>query len=189
MRNLPEVSNREIFNSVEADKIWEAVVLSMSKYTHDSVHSKFMPSEELLNVIRPVAAAFSLIHFTPFPTIKEIYKSRLYTLFYFTIICGIQIYIQQRSFLKQGAPFEIQTDTYKLREAKNKAMKQLTEGMKIYPPVNLLIDLALSNIASAKRIAHLSIKQTEFDNQKLKKFLPVTLLWGYLFAEFTILDK
>lgn len=190
MRSLPEPSEKELLRGdIQATQIWETVVLSMSQYANDSIHSKFIPTEELLNIIRPVAAAFSTLHYTPIPPLKEIYKSRLYALFYFTIICGVQIYVKQRSIIKSHAPFVLKTDKTRLREAKNSVMKQLTEGIKVYPPVNQIMDLALSHISVSKRMDRLDIKNTEFDKQKFQKFISVTLLWGYLFAKEIIEDR
>lgn len=184
MSNLPEPSKHKIYqNPILALRIWEEVVNSMTQYTNDSVSSKFMPAEELLVFIRPVAAAFALMHFTPMPPVKEIYKSHLYSLFYFSIICGIQVYLKERNLIKGYAPFSFVTDTASLIQAKHKIMKQLTDGIQVLPPVNQTMDILLSHLITPRRLLRIPLKNTEFDSAKFDKFMPVTILWGYLFAK------
>lgn len=189
MRNLPDPTEiNEHNNQLLALNIWEDVVSSMSQYTNDSYLSKFNPPEELLRQIRPVAAAFTMLHYTPIPMTKEIYKSQLYTLFNFSILCGIQMYVKQRAILKNHAPYVLQTNNNKIREAKEIVMKQLTEGIRVFPPINQTMDIILQHLITPRRVERLPLKNLEFDNQKFDKFMPVTILWGYLFAREIILD-
>lgn len=180
MRSLPEPQEAQV--SPAASQIWEAVVHSMNEYTDDSMAPKFLPPEELLKYIRPVAAAFALLHYTPLPTMKEIYKSHLYTLFYFSMICGIQMYIKERTITTKHSPYQIITQEKKISEAKNTVMKQLTDGIKVFPPINHTMDIFLTHLLTPRRIERLPLKDATFDHTKFDKFMPVTLLWGYLFA-------
>lgn len=192
MKNLPEhiIKQENILNDDSlALQIWEDVVSSMSQFTDDNFNSKFLPPEELLIYIRPVAASFALLHFTPLPPIKEIYKSHLYAMFYFSIICGIQIYIKERAIYKKHAPYLIKIDQFEVKTAKNNVMKQLTEGIKVYPPINQTMDIVINNLVTPRRLDRLTLKNAEFDSEKFDKFMPVTLLWGYLFAKEIILDR
>jgi hypothetical protein len=190
MRTLPEQSEQNIQqNDSLASQILEDVVCSMSQYTDDSISPKFLPPEELLIQIRPVAAAFALLHFIPLPPTKEIYKSHLYALFYFSIICGIQMYIKERAIAKHNAPYTLRTNHDLIRDAKNTVMKHLTEGIKVLPPINQTMDIFLSYIITPRRLERLPLKNTEFDTTKFHKFMPVTLLWGYLFAKEIIIDR
>lgn len=191
MRNLtePEQKQKELQPDMLALQIWEDVVYSMSQYTDDNILPKFLPPEEILVHVRPIAAAFALLHFTPLPPMKEIYKSHLYSLFYFSIICGIQMYLKERALTKDSAPYRIDTNSLNIREAKNMVMRQLTEGTKVFPPINKTMDIFLTHILTQRRLERLPIRNAEFDSSKFDKFMPVTLLWGYLFASFVILDK
>ena len=190
MRSLPEpYEKKKIEGDSLALQIWEDVVQSMSQFTDDSIFSKFTPPEELLAHIRPIAAAFAQLHFTPLPPMKVVYKSDLYSIFYFSIIAGVQIFIRQRSILKNHQPYTVRTAPIELREAKNLVMKQLTEGIKVFPPVNQIMDIFLNHTITERRLERLPLKHTEFDSQKFNKFMPVTLLWGYLFANEVIIDQ
>lgn len=188
MKSLPNLKEFENDTGL-ANQIWEDVVQSMTEYTHDNTTSKFIPPEEMLIHIRPIAAAFSLLHYTPLPTIKEIYKSHLYSLFCFSIICGTQMYIKERSIYTQHAPFVLELDPLYIREAKNKVIRQLTDGIKVFSPINEAMDIFLTNLLHPHRLEHLPLKNAEFDRSKFDMFMPVTLLWGYLFAKEIILSR
>lgn len=188
MKSLPADPNEQLLDPM-ASQIWEEVVISMTQFTHDSVTSKFLPPEDLLVYIRPIAASFALLHYTPLPTMKEIYKSHLYGLFYLSIVCGIQMFLKERAIRKQYAPYAIQTDQNLVRDAKNNVMKQLAEGIKVFPPINQTMDIFLTHMLTPRRLERLPIQDREFDSAKFDKFMPVTLLWGYLFAREVIVDK
>ncbi len=184
--DLPELRNSEV--EAIAMRILEEVILSMSQFTSDSAFSKFIPPEEMLLHIRPVAAAFTQLHFTPIPPLRKIYKSHLYSLFYFSIICGIQIYTKYRSIINNHRPYIISLEQTRLRIAKNNVMKELTEGVKVFPPINQVMDIFLSYMVTKRMIGKLSIVNTNLDIQKFHNFMPVTLMWGYLFAREIIND-
>lgn len=187
MRNLPDQSEPQ--PNLVASQIWENVVYSMGQYTNDSISSKFFPPEEVLLYIRPVAAAFAQLLYTPLPSMKDIYKSHLYGLLYFAMICGIQMYIKERALIKKSAPYSFITDSRNIRTAKNNVMRQLTDGIKVIPPINHTMDIFLSHLITPKRLSKLPIKNLEFDKNKFDKFMPVTLLWGYLFAREIIVER
>ncbi len=149
MKILPEPADQQI---ILATQIWEDVVHSMGQYTNDSFTSKFLPPEEILTYVRPIASSFAQLHYTPLPTKKEIYKSHLYGVFYFLIICGMQMHIKERSILKNHAPYTLETHEKLIREAKNRVMNELTEGIKVYPPLNHAMDIFLSNVATPRRL-------------------------------------
>jgi hypothetical protein len=186
MKNLPD-QNEQLIDPI-ASQIWEEVVHSMTQFTHDSTTSNFLPPEELLVHIRPVAAAFALLHFTPLPPMKDIYKSHLYALFYLSIVCGVQMFIKERAIQKKHAPYAMNTDIGTIRDAKNSVMKQLSDGIKVFPPINQTMDIFLTNMLTPRRLERLPMRDVEFDNSKFDKFMPVTLLWGYLFAREIIND-
>jgi hypothetical protein len=161
----------------------------MNEYTDDSISSKFLPPEEILIYVRPIAAAFAQLLYTPLPAKKELHKSHIYALFYLLIICGIQMYIKERSITKRQAPYRIELDRRYIREAKTKVMQELTQGIKVFPPLNQVMDIFLSHLITPRRLERLPLKNYEFDSGKFDKFLPVTLLWGYLFAQEILIDK
>ncbi len=189
MKSLPEFINpRSIETENIAFLITQEVIMSMSQFTNDSYFSKFIPPEELLIHIRPIAAAFAQIHFTPLPPMNKIYKSQLYALFYFSIMYGIQIYIKYRSITHDHKPFIITTDQSKLRTARIKAAKELIDGVRVYPPINQVIDHFIKYIITKKMTNKLTIQGLEFDSSKFQSFVPITLLWGYIFVKEIIID-
>jgi hypothetical protein len=68
-------------------------------------------------------------------------------------------------------------------------MQELTQGIKVFPPLNQVMDIFLSHLITPRRLERLPLKNYEFDSGKFDKFLPVTLLWGYLFAQEILIDK
>lgn len=187
MRNLPE-QNEQLLDPL-ASQIWEDVVHSMTQYTNDSAASKFLPPEELLIHIRPIAAAFAQLHYTPLPPMKDIYKSHLYALFYLSIICGVQMFLKERAIRTQYTPYMLKVSSHAIRDAKRMVMQQLSEGIKVFPPINHTMDIFLSHMLTPRRLHRLPLKNAAFDQEKFDKFMPVTLLWGYLFAREVIQDQ
>jgi hypothetical protein len=169
-------------------QIWEDVVYSMDTYTHDSTVSKFYLPEELTTHCRLVAAAFAQIHYAPIPKTEEIMKTRLFGLFYLTIICGIQTYLKERAIFTGYAPYTIREELSEIRELKNKIMHELEEGVPVDAPLSEVMDLFLHQLTPMKQKIIRQTKSRVFHEDLFDKFLPMILVWGYLFAKGMVLE-
>src|SRR5687768_9618680 len=103
MKKLPK--KEEVIIDSLAHKVWADVVYSMDQYTHDSVTSKFFMPEQIINHCRAVAAAFAQLHYSPIPSTKEIYKTRLFSLFYLSMTCGVQVFLKERAIFTNYNPY------------------------------------------------------------------------------------
>ena len=169
-------------------QIWEEVVYSMDSYTHDSTVAKFYLPEELTTHCRLIAAAFAQIHYAPIPKTEEVMKTRLFGLFYLTIICGAQTYLKERAIFTHYNPYTIQTDEKAIRELKNKIMHELEEGVPVDAPLSEVMDLFLHQLTPMKQKIMKQAKSRIFHEDLFDKFLPMILVWGYLFAKEMVLD-
>ncbi len=188
MKKLPSQNAGETIHPI-AQIIWEDIIYSMDRFTNDSPVPKFFMPEEISNECRSIAAIFATIHFSPMPSMKRVYRSRLYTLFYFSMMCGVQMYIQERGLFKGNVPYAVQTDKYAIKLAKNKIVKQLMDGVKVFSPIDEVLELFLKQLSPLKEKIERYTKDTHFDGNLFDTFLPAALVCGYLFAKEMILDK
>lgn len=180
MKNLPD-QKPQIADPIVV-RIWEDIVYSMDQYTNDSVFPKFYLPEILLHHARSTAATFAQYHYMPIPTTKEIYKSRLFSLFLLTINCGIQIFLKERSIMTNYQPYNIITNKETIQSAKQKTTRLIFEGVEILESTDQVMGLMISQIKSPRIVRRLTLTNREFNNEKFETFLPGSMLWGYLFA-------
>lgn len=171
-----------------AQNIWYTVVDSMDKYTHDSVLSKFYLPEEIIIHCRSVASIFAQIHYAPLLEPEEAYRSRLYTLFLFSMMCGVQIYMKERTVLKDSHYYNILSDKEAVKEAKQKVTKLLFDGAVILETIDQVMNMFLTQLMVIRQKRRFTIKDRLFDEEKFDRFLPASILWGYLFAKEMIID-
>ncbi|HLD01500.1 MAG TPA: hypothetical protein VJC10_01365 [Patescibacteria group bacterium] len=164
-------------------RIWDEVVGTMEKYTCDSYIPTFLQPETIISECRSMAVAFTLLHYNPLPENEEVYRSKMYSLFFFSSVCGVQIYLKEYSFFNNFAPYSIEGDSRLIRESKNRALRQLTEGIEISETINQIMTLFLIQLDPIKEKLRRR-QQDESVNQHLfEKLLPITMVWGYLFAQ------
>ncbi|CAN5135117.1 hypothetical protein BH11PAT1_BH11PAT1_7800 [soil metagenome] len=186
MRRLPK---KEFYSTDPlALQVWEDVVYSMDQYTNDSAVSKFFLPEEITLHCKETAAIFAQLHFSPIPTSKEVLKTRLFGLFYLSTTCGVQIYLKERAIFTNYSPYAMQTDPRETREARRKTLKQLAEGVEIFQPITDVLDLFMQQLLPTKEKMKRHNKNRDFNEELFDKLLPITLIWGYLFAKEMILD-
>lgn len=186
MRKLPK---KESYSTDPvALQVWEDVIYSMDQYTHDSTVSKFFLPEELTTHCKSNAAIFAQLHFSPIPSTKEVLKSRLFGLFYLSMTCGIQIFLKERAIFTNNSPYLMQTDPKEIREAKRKTLKQLQDGVEIFHPITEVLELFMMQLSPTKEKMKRFNKNRDFNEELFDKLLPITLIWGYLFAREMILD-
>ncbi len=183
MKQLPSQQELQTTNSSVAQTLWEEVVYSMDQFTSDSAVSKFFMPEELLDESRPIAAAFAMLHFSPFPTVKDIYKTKLYSIFLFAITCGTQTYLKEQSVIGNSGNFVFEKDSQRIRYIKNTILRRLVDGVSICEPIDEVMTLFLKELLPLKQQLGTSRTGAFFNEEMFDQFLPITLAWGYLFAK------
>ena len=176
LEHLPEISST-------AQVLWEEVIYSLDEFTSDSTLAKFFMPEELLDASRPVAAAFAMLHFSPFPPLKDIYRTRLYSLFLFAITCGTQTYLKEQSRAGTTRNLRFITDPKRVKEIKNSILRSLIDGVSICQPIDEVMSLFLKQLLPMKEQLRLYPVGSFFNEAMYDQFLPITLAWGYLFAK------
>lgn len=186
MKKLP--NEESVLIEPLAMRIWEDVVYSMDAYTNDSSLSKFYLPDEIISHCRLTAAAFAQIHFAPIPSREDVLNTRLFAVFYLAMTCGIQIYLKERSIFTNFSPYTIQADEKHIREIKNKIFQELTDGIHLDSPLDQVIALFLRQLSPIKKKIIRLDNDAYFNEELFDKFLPMNLIWGYLFAKKMILD-
>lgn len=161
---------------------------SMDQYTHDSQFSKFYLPEEIIPHCRESAAIFTQVHYAPIISTEEAYKSRLYSFFLLSMVCGVQIYLKERSVLNKMNSYTVTVDESAIAEAKRKVSRQLFDGAVILETIDQVMNLFLTQLMMLKQKRRFSMKNHEFDEEKFDRFLPASILWGYLFAKEVVTD-
>lgn len=171
-----------------AQRVYEDVVCSMEQYTHDSTLSKFYIPEPLLKHSRTTASIFTQIHYAPLLTHEQATKSRLFSLLLLSIICGAQIYLKERSVFTNFAPYRLRSDEQAIKEVKHRVTKMLFDGATILETTDQVMQLFLDHMVTPRVMRRLAIHEHDFDQEKFDRFMPASILWGYLFAKEMILD-
>jgi len=184
---LPK-KNDDLQINATANSIWEHIVYSMDQYTHDSQFSKFYLPEEIIPHCRESAAIFAQVHYAPIISTEEAYKTRLYSFFLLSMVCGVQIYLKERSVLNNMKTYSVNIDESVISEAKRKVGKQLFDGAVILETIDQVMNLFLTQLIMLKQKRRFSVKDHEFDEEKFDRFLPASILWGYLFAKEIVTD-
>jgi hypothetical protein len=188
MKKIQKTEEQLTLDPIVAN-IWENVVYSMDQYTHDSPVSKFYLPEDIMVHCREVSAIFAQVHYVPILTTEEVYKSRLYSLFFLSMLCGVQIYLKERSLEKNYSPYTLLADEKMIRAAKNKVTRMLFDGAVILETVDQVMNLFLAQLMLIRQRRRFTIKNKDFDEEKFDRFLPASILWGYLFAKEMVLDQ
>lgn len=187
MKRLPDNKKQMIDPAVQ--RIWEDIIYSMDQYTNDSVLSKFYLPEELLTHCRITANIFTQILYTPIPTSDEASKTRLYGMFHLAMSCGVQIYLKERSLIKGYLPYKIISDPNLIRSVRNKVGKQLSEGIKVHPPVSQVMELFINQLNTKRFMKRFTLANREFNTEKFENLLPVAIMWGYLLAQELVVSE
>lgn len=183
---LPKKEQLHVNDS--ANSIWEHVVHSMDQYTNDSHLSKFYLPEEIVPHCREAASIFTQIHYAPIISTEEAYKSRLYSFFLLSTLCGVQIYLKERSVINKLSDYNITVNQDAIHDAKRKVSRQLFDGAVILETIDQVMSLFLTQLMMLKQKRRFQLKDHDFDEEKFDRFLPASILWGYLFAKEVVTD-
>lgn len=171
-----------------ANSIWEHIVHSMDQYTHDSHLSKFYLPEEIVPHCREAASIFTQVHYAPIISTEDAYKSRLYSFFLLATLCGVQIYLKERSVLNKMPDYSVNINQDAIHDAKRKVSRQLFDGAVILETIDQVMSLFLTQLMMLRQKRRFNIKDHDFDEEKFDRFLPASILWGYLFAKEVVTD-
>lgn len=185
MKRLPKA---EISIDPLAQRVYEDVVCSMEQYTDDSAVSKFYLPEPLLSHSRKTASIFAQIHYAPLLTPAQAVKSRLFGLLLLSIICGSQIYFKERSVFTNFAPYQIRSNEKVIKDIKHRVTKMLFDGATILETTDQVMRLFLDHMVTPRMMRRLAMHDHDFDREKFDRFMPASILWGYLFAKEMIID-
>lgn len=176
------IDNDDCLDDPKAIKIYKDIVKSLNEYPNDGVQSKFFLPENLTINSRSIAAAF-VMSFNPKLKLDSVYNSELYSLFLLAAVCGMQIFLKERSMLKNSAPYKVQSNKIKTEKAQKEALEILSEK----PDVEPFIEQVMANFF----LKFLSAKENfedELLQEKLDLNLSMAMLWGYFFAKEMIIE-
>jgi hypothetical protein len=171
-----------------AYRIYQDILLSLESYYDDSFVSKFFLPDEINEHCKQVAASFALILYSPELTMEEVADSRIYYLYYLTMMYGAQIYLKEHGISTNHAHYRIEQDIQKIEELKNIVTELLSEEYVITPAATIVMDLYKEQIASTKKKAAMHIPGKKFLTEDFDRCLHGALIWGYFFAQEMVQD-
>lgn len=186
MRRLPKQEN--IGTDPIANRIFEEVVCSMEQYTNDSILSKFYLPEHFLKHCRQTASIFSQIHYAPLLEPERAIKSRIFGLFFLSMNCGAQIFFKERSIFTNYSPYSLYSDDEVVKDIKYRVTKMLFDGATILETTDQAMKIFLEQLVTPKQVRRLAVYDHDFDIEKFDRFMPASILWGYLFAKEMIIE-
>lgn len=186
MRRLP----KEQISAIDplALRIYEEVVCSMEQYTHDSILSKFYLPEHFLKHCRQTASIFAQIHYAPLLEPEKAVKSRIFGLFFLSMNCGAQIFFKERSIFTNFAPYSLYSEEDVVRDIKHRVTKMLFDGTTILETTDQAMKIFLEQLVTPKVVRRLDVFDHDFDIEKFDRFMPASILWGYLFAKEMVIE-
>lgn len=177
-----------IFKSDMAKLVYKKISILNYTKTDDSDFTKFL-NPQFIAISHRYAAAFTAMVFAPQIEPNETINTRIYTLYSFLIIYGINIYICEMSIKTQGLPYKIKTGVVEIENAQAVAFKKLTEENKTSEAFKEVGEHILNTLGA--EITHkLDYGQYKVQIKKAKKYLDFCLLYGYILAqEITVGEK
>ena len=166
-----------------AYRIYQDILLSIETYSDDSFEAKFFLPEEISNHCKAVAASFALVLYSPTLEMKEIYGSRLYYLYYLSLIYGAHIYLKEHALHNDHHPYLIEKDDAKIEEIKNMVTEKLGDGFTLTDEAAVVIELYKQQLSHTKKKVYLEVDGKTFAEADFDRCLHGTLLWGYFFAK------
>lgn len=166
-----------------AYKIYQEILISLETYYNDSFVTKFFLPEEISEHCKPVAASFSLILYSPELTMEEVSESRIYYLYYLTMMYGAQIYLKEYGLVNHHVSFSIEKDGEKIEQMKNMITELLGGEYHISPAAGIVMDLYKEQLAYTKKSSYMHIPGKDFREDDFDRYLNGALIWGYFFAK------
>ncbi len=166
-----------------AYKIYQEILISLETYYHDSFVTKFFLPEEISEHCKPVAASFSLILYSPELTMEEVAQSRIYYLYYLTMMYGAQIYLKEHGLANHHSGYHIEKDEVKIERMKSMVTELLGSEYRITPAAGIVMDLYKEQIAYTKKGSYMLIPGKDFKEDDFDRYLNGALIWGYFFAK------
>jgi hypothetical protein len=165
-----------------AYRIYQDILLSLESYYDDSFTAKFFLPEEISIHCKSVAASFTLLLYTPEPTIDDILNSRMYYLFYLTMMYGAQIYLKERGLATYHAGYKIETDEEEIEKIKNSVTDSMGDTFSITPEASMVMDLYKEQVSATTKRESLQIQSSTFQEKDVDRLIHGSLVFGYLFA-------
>jgi len=185
MRRLPK---QDIEFDPLAHRIYEDVVCSMEQYANDSSLSKFYLPENFLHHSRKTASIFAQIHYAPLLEPDKAERSRIFALFFFSMSCGAQIFFKERSIFTNFSPYSLFDDEEVVKDIKRRVTKMLFDGATILETTDQAMRIFLQQLVTPKLLRRLVVRDHDFDTEKFDRFMPASILWGYLFAKEMVIE-
>jgi len=166
-----------------AYKIYQEILISLETYYHDSFVTKFFLPEEISEHCKPVAASFSLILYTPELTMEEVSESRIYYLYYLTMMYGAQIYLKEFNLANNHLAYDIEKKEEKIERIKDRVTELLGNEYRITPAAGIVMDLYKEQLAYTKKGSYMDISGKSYSGEDFDRYLNGALVWGYFFAK------
>lgn len=162
----------------------------INEYTDDSSVSKFFLTDEIATACYGLTAGFASVIYTPNLKPKQTVDAIMLSFLYALMTYGFNIYLKERSFRTNSAPYSLPYDKKIVRKAQKKALTRTSKGDLISTPLaDNIIAIILENIESQINISEFMIKGHRLNKRKFWDYVKLSLYWGYNFAEELLNEK
>lgn len=162
----------------------------IDQYTHDSNVSKFFLKDEIADSCYGLAGGFAALVYTPALDPEEVQDTQILSFLYALITYGFNIYLKERSFLTNSAPYTLPYDKKTVKKLQKKTL-QLTSKAQLAstPLLNTIIEIILQNIEDRVTLDDFRIKKHRISKKRFLSYSKLSLYWGYNFAEQLLKQK
>jgi hypothetical protein len=162
----------------------------IDKYTNDSNISKFFLTDEIADSCYALAGGFAALVYTPSLDPEEIQDTQILSFLYALITYGFNIYLKERSFLTNSAPYSLPIDKKTIKKVQKNTLL-LTSKAKLAstPLLNTIIDIILQNITDRVAMEDFRIKKHRVNKKKFLSYSKLSLYWGYNFGKQLLAER
>ena len=155
----------------------------INQYTHDSTVSKFFLTDEIARACYGLAGGFSSVIYTPPLAPEDIKDTTILSFIYAVMTYGFNIYLRERSFTTNAAPYILPSDKDVIKKAQKKTLTLTSKGNLVSTPLaDKIIAIIVENVRNQVRLEDMKLPGHRLNKKKFLDYTKLSLYWGYNFA-------
>ncbi len=155
----------------------------INQYTNDSNVSKFFLMDEVASACYSLAAGFASVVYTPVLEPEETIDAPLLSFLYALMTYGFNIYLKERSFRTNAAPYYMPTDKKEIKKAQKITLERTGNGDLFSTRLaDKIIHIIVDNIEHQMDMKEFATPKHRFNKRKFWDYTKLSLYWGYNFA-------
>jgi hypothetical protein len=162
----------------------------INQYTHDSIVSKFFLTDEVARSCYGLAGGFASVIYTPALEPEDVKDTTILSFIYAVMTYGFNIYLRERSFITNGAPYTIPSDSAVIKAAQRKTLRLTSKGsLSSTPLADKIITILVENVRNQIDLDEMKIAKHRLNKKKFMDYTKLSLYWGYNFAKALLAEE